>query len=240
MTLNDFILGLSYTPLPMFEGEGEGGSAITGAGTQGDDTLEAGSGDDTVEGGNDTVDGDDTTEGGSGDDTVKSGEGDDTVSPVTADDLVIPENFEIPDEAQTEILGLLNDPELSRADFVNKMIEMQSEAMAASLEEAVTANQQAWDNTQTEWQTALKSIPNFGGEALDEHLAQTKKGLEAAGAGQEFFDALDMTGAGNHPALVPMLHKLIKPYLEGTPVSGNPPKGKGGGVAAMYPSMQKD
>ena len=84
----------------------------------------------------------------------------------------------------------------------------------------------------------MAALPTFGGANLDQNLAEVKQGMELAGASPEAFAALNVTGAGNHPALVPFLHKLVKPYLEAAPVTTTPSEGKLSREATMFPDMK--
>ena len=157
--------------------------------------------------------------------------------PTTFEDLVLPVGYEIPEASREGLLALLNDPELSRTDLANKLIEMQG-AMAGDPAANLAAQLETLNTTQQdEWRTALTALPNFGGAALDQNLAEVKQGMEFAGAGKEVFDALDLTGAGNHPALVPLLHKLVKPYLEAAPTTTDPAQGKLTREQKMFPNQ---
>ena len=232
MKMNLMNLTTSWFPQIVWEEPDAAGtspaSAVTGGG---EDTAAASTGEDTAA----ATTGDDTAAASTGDDTAASSQAE--PEPITMESLTLPEGFEIPEEQQGALLEVLNDPEVSRADLVNRLIEMQTNVSTANVEALQQAMNEQWLGTQTEWQKQLSAVPEFGGERLDESLAEVKKGLEAAGATKEVFDALDVTGAGNHPALVPLLHKLIKPFLEGAPVATSPSSGKLSREAKMFPNM---
>jgi hypothetical protein len=150
--------------------------------------------------------------------------------------ITLPEGLAIPEEHQESFLGILNNNELSKADMVNQLLTMQSDALTAAAEQ----NAQAWVDLRGQWQEQAKALPEIGGDKLEETLANIKTGLEAAGAKQEAFEALDVTGAGDHPALIQLMSKLVKPFLEQPPVPGSPAQEKADLSVRMYPSMAKD
>ena len=82
-------------------------------------------------------------------------------------------------------------------------------------------------DNQTEWQEKLSAHPEIGGENLDKALGDIKTVLDKLGATAETYAAFDYTGAGNHPDIVPILHKLVAHHLEPTLPDnpGSPPGG---------------
>lgn len=158
--------------------------------------------------------------------------------PITYEGLALPDGFEIPEAGREGFLSIVNNAELSRTDMLNQLIALQATATGDPTAHLADAMAAQFAQTQTEWREALTALPNFGGNALDQNLAEVKQGLELAGASAEAFAALDLTGAGNHPALAPLLHKLIKPYLEAAPVTTDPNQGKLTREQTMYPNMK--
>lgn len=148
--------------------------------------------------------------------------GGEALAPLTVADITVPEGFEIPDETMTGFLDIMNNAEMAPADRAAALIALQTQAMTASQEAAATANETLWNETQTAWRTEAQALPEIGGAKLPETLATIKKGLEAVGADQATFDAFNLTGAGNHPHIIKVLHALTKPLMEGGHVSGTP------------------
>ena len=159
-----------------------------------------------------------------------SGDEDDNSSesfePIAADAITLPEGVERDEEAITGFLEIMNNQELSRADLAQKLVDYQVSAQQKGMEASVEAATSLWDQTQDEWRTAAEALPEIGGEALPATLAQIKKGLIAAGADESTFDAMNLTGAGNHPAIIKVLHKLTASVTETPPVKGDPTTGK--------------
>lgn len=157
-------------------------------------------------------------------------------APLTPEDVSIPEGFEVDEESLSSALEIMNDAELSAKDRLQKLVDLQ----AALAQRGAEQQAQAWNELQDQWRAEVQADPEIGGAKMAENLAQIKKGLEAAGAPKEFFDALRFTGAGNNPHIVRMFHKLTKPYAEGRPVSGEPAQGKLKLEQKLYPTMKQE
>lgn len=176
---------------------------------------------------------------GKGDDTTAGDKKDDNTPPTTFtfEDISVPEGFDIPEAAQEGLLAVVNDPALSKAEMVSKLLAMQGETMNAF----ATEQAQAWRTTEQSWKDAVPAALGVeAGEATKQALSEIRRGLDAAGATKEFYQALDVTAAGSHPAIVKMFHTLAKPYLESTPPGGDPANGKLSFEQKMYPTMQKN
>ena len=178
-----------------------------------------------------------------GDDTPAAGEGGDeppeveTPEPITAETLTLPESIAADDPALGEFLGLMNNGELTPSERAQQLIDLQtssSEAMLTALEQE---QQSAWDSMQDDWKAQAKALPELGGENLGRTLSDIQTGLRSAGVEQEFFQALNLTGAGNHPAVIKALHILTKGFTEQPPVSGAPAGAAGKSLAErMFPN----
>ena len=156
--------------------------------------------------------------------------------PVTMENITLPEGIDIPEDSREEFLGFINDAELSRADLVTKLIGMQAESLTAAAQAPIDA----WTTLREGWQTEARALPEIGGDKLEGSLADIKRGLDAAGATKEAYEALDVTGAGDNPHLIQMMHKLVQPFLEKAPPPGDPTTIKADLATRMYPSMNKE
>lgn len=154
-------------------------------------------------------------------------------APLTAESLTVPEG--VSPELISGFLEIMNDGELSREALAQKLVDYQVAAQTAGNEAAMAAAQTLWDDTQSQWQAEARGLPELGGEALPATLATIKRGLSAVGADKATFEALDLTGAGNHPAIIKVLHALTKNLSEGGPISGSPPAGKLSQAERMFP-----
>ena len=166
----------------------------------------------------------------SGEPAVKDGEGGtpegEAAEPLTAESFTFPEGVEPDAGSVASFLEIMNAPDLSRAELAQKLVDYQVTSQTTANEAAEAAATSMWDEAQSQWQKDASALPEIGGAALPQTLATIKKGLTAAGATPETFQALDLTGAGNHPEMVKILHSLTKRYAEQAPVAGSPPEGK--------------
>jgi hypothetical protein len=142
----------------------------------------------------------------------------------------------IPEATLASALDVMNDAALSPKERLQKLVDIQ----AAALQDMVAEQTSAWNTLQEQWRQQSQALPEIGGQRLTESLAQIKKGLDSAGANPAFYDALTVTGAGNHPEVIRVLHALTKPFVEKSPVSGSPPKGSLSAAERLYPSMAKE
>lgn len=158
--------------------------------------------------------------------------------PLDVSALTLPEGFELPEEVGAAFAEVLNDPNLSRQELGQKLIDMQIEqakAASAAMSEASTS---VWNEMNQNWRTELAALPEF--KNTDKALGDIKTVLMGMGAGDDFFKALDITGAGNNPQIMLMLQKLTAPHVEGEAVSSTPVKSAAANPAlTMYPTMKQ-
>ena len=143
-------------------------------------------------------------------------------------------------------LGLTNDQ-------AQKLIDIQVArelALAKAPEAAVTA-------MRTDWQTKVKADPDMvkatsggktGMDAVMLDIARAKNALPAD-LRAEFSEAMNLTGAGDHPAVVKALWKLAQYVTEGSHVAGKGPSAEGQqkpgtntrptAAEAMYPGLAR-
>lgn len=140
--------------------------------------------------------------------------------PLTLDQISLPEGFEMPEEVGAQFLDLLNNPPQSRTDLANQMIGLHTSLLEKVAGEYATQ----WEETQQAWQKQIRELPEIGGANLAASQAEIAKVLDRYGD-KEARDALALTGAGNHPALVRLFYKIAKDVNEAPPVAGTPPTG---------------
>lgn len=161
-------------------------------------------------------------------------------APFEFSSLTLPEGFAADEEVSAAFTALLNDQELSRADLAQKMVDLYAvesgKAAQAALAAGVKEMATEWTRTNTEWQTAVAALPEFAGK-VEAELGKVRQALTAQGAPKEFFDALSITGAGNNPHILQMLHKLTSPYMEGGGVSGQAKPTQQSRASSIYPTM---
>lgn len=137
--------------------------------------------------------------------------------PLKWDALALPENLEVPEDVQTEFLGIVNDGALSAKDRAEKTLQLHVRMM----ESAATEMERVWGETQEKWRSETLALPEFSGGKSEAALAEVSRLVNRYG-GPEVRKAFDLTGAGNHPAIVQFLYKMAKDFNEQPPVSGAP------------------
>lgn len=220
-----------FKPRICWEGENEGGTG--GSSLVGDDSAPVG--DDTAPAGDDTPP--------SGDEDKKSLIDTDEGKPVSDfDTLVEPdafkealgEEFEITDEeAFGKFLEAVNNA-TSREELARELLSVYSE----SLETAVKATAETFEQMQTQWQEQVKTDPTYGGDNLDQSLANAKSVAMEYG-GKEFLQLLNLTGAGNNLSMIAFLNKVHEAMpKEGAPVSGTPTQAQRSLAERLFPSAE--
>lgn len=153
--------------------------------------------------------------------------------------LVLPEGATLVEEDAAALSALLNDDKLTGQERGQKLVDLytsQIEKLTKAGQEAAVAS---WNEMNEQWRNEVRALPEFASD-LEGTLGATKQALVSLGAKPEFFAALDLTGAGNNPHILQMLHTLTKPYIEGKAVGGGQAtaNSQAAKLAAMYPSMQ--
>lgn len=140
------------------------------------------------------------------------------------------EDFKVPDgytldsdvgKAATEIFKNLGLPQEGAQQLVDFYVKQTQEAAEAPFK--------LWQDTQKAWVDEIKADPDLGGK-LPEVKATISKALDGLGdpkLAAAFREAMDFTGAGNHPAFIRAFYKLSQRLTEGTHVAGKGPASAG-------------
>ena len=88
-----------------------------------------------------------------------------------------------------------------KAGLTQAQFQAVTAAGASRIAQLAAAPYAAWNAQQSEWQAAIKADPDIGGDKLAPAIAEAAIALDAFG-GAELRQALIVTGAGNHPAIV--------------------------------------
>jgi hypothetical protein len=123
---------------------------------------------------------------------------------------------------------------------------------------AAKAPADTYEATRTEWQAKVKSDPDLakavngdktGLDAVKLDIGRALNALNDPTLAADFKSAMDLTGAGDHPAFVKALWRLSSFVTEGKHVNGSGPSVHGqrapGGTgrptpaAALYPNLSK-
>ena len=148
------------------------------------------------------------------------------VAPETYD-LKMPEGVELDKAAADEFIAIAKELKLPAeaaqklADVGAKMAQRQVENHAKLVES---------------WTESVKTDKELGGDKLAENLGVARKALEQFGT-PELKDVLNMTGFGNHPAVIRAFYKIGKAISEDGFVTGTAKGTPNDPAKAMFPSM---
>jgi hypothetical protein len=111
--------------------------------------------------------------------------------------------------------------------------------VAPKLTDALTAPYQLWKKTQETWQAEAKADSEFGGPNFARNMASIAKVLDQH-CDPKLRDALNVTGAGNHPAIIRSFWRLAQILTEPSHVAAAKPASVSKDAAGvMYPSHTK-
>lgn len=153
--------------------------------------------------------------------------------PLTAESIKLAEGFTLADDVRDNFLGIMNDRTLSPAEQAQKLVDLSANMSKASAE----AQEKAWADTQTEWQNAVRSDPEIGGDKLEPALGRIAQLAQKYGS-SELMEVFALTGAGNNVHMVKFLDKIARDLSEGQPVSGAPATAKPSLASRLFPTMK--
>lgn len=143
-------------------------------------------------------------------------------------DLQMPEGVELDQEAAAEFVSIAKSLQLSQenaqklATIAGKIQQKQAEARAAQLEA---------------WVEQVRTDKEIGGDKLEENLGVARKAIDAFGSA-ELKEALEVSGLGNHPAVIKAFFKVGKAISEDGFVRGSAPRADTNDPAKkLFPSM---
>lgn len=164
-------------------------------------------------------------------------------APTAYEPFKLPEGYEIPEERFKEVGALFKELNLTQSQ-AQKLVDYQSKMNL----DAADAPYKAWDDVQKKWETEVRQDPDMG-HRIQEIKTTISKALDGLGdpkLASSFREAMDITGAGNHPAFVKAFWKLAQSVTEGGHVAGGGPSpagqkapGQGAPTAAkaLYPNL---
>jgi hypothetical protein len=150
------------------------------------------------------------------------------------DKVKLPEGMKADDPSLASFGEVLADDKLSPADRGQKLLDLYADVTKKGREAAT----EAWNTVNKDWQTKTLADPDIGGAKWDTSKATIAKAIDSLGPdlAAGFREALDMTGAGNHPAVAKALHAFAAKITEGGHVGGSPPGQRPSIKDAFYPN----
>lgn len=153
---------------------------------------------------------------------------------LTVEDFKDLENFKADDPFLKDFVGIMNNTELDAKARSAELLKLQTNLMKDFSERG----QQAFIQTREGWQSEVAKLPEFANGKLEPALGGISKLVERFGSA-ETRQAFDLTGAGDHPAIIKFLHNIAK--VIGEPTGDDPkpnpgPRSESDRAQILYPS----
>lgn len=121
----------------------------------------------------------------------------------------------------------------------NESVQAVVASLGPKLAEQMAAPIKAWTALNEQWQAEVKADPVIGGANLPATIQTVTDAINLVSTPDEarsVREALTMTGAGNHPAVVRLMHRLASRLTEQRPVQGKSPAEVKSPAAVLYPT----
>lgn len=155
----------------------------------------------------------------------------------------LPEGVSLDEKVATEAQELFKGMNLDQTQ-AQSLIDFH----LAKTKEAAEAPYKLYTETRQAWRDEIKADPEIGNK-LDSVKQTVSKALDSLGDAKlanEFRAAMDLTGAGDHPAFIKAFYKLAQKMTEGTQVTAGSPTKEGqtrpgsapqSPARALYPNL---
>lgn len=159
--------------------------------------------------------------------------------PMSADSFDLPEDFDTEQPAFGEFLNIVNDPKLSRQEIAQASVDL----FVKEFERVGQEMTNQWLQLNSDWMD--QTVEKFGEQNLDTNLlpklgalieqfnidmkaqaSVNNTGMDVPEFGKEFREAMTLTGAGNHPAILEFLFWTADQLSGGAPLAGAPASGE--------------
>ena len=121
----------------------------------------------------------------------------------------------------------------------NESVQAVVSALGPKLAEQMAAPMKAWTTLNETWQSEVKADPVIGGANLPATIKTVADAISLVSTPEEAQaarEALTMTGAGNNPAIVRLMHRMASRLVEKGAVQGRSPAESRSAAAVLYPS----
>lgn len=139
-------------------------------------------------------------------------------------DFTVPEGYTLDETVLKESSELFKSLNLDQAG-AQKLIDM----YVAKTSEAFQQPYKAYKDMREGWVKEIKADPEIGAklDQVKSTVARAIDGLGDAKLADSFREAMDVTGAGDHPAFIRVFYRLAQLVTEGKPVAGSGPSAHG-------------
>lgn len=174
--------------------------------------------------------------------TQKDGDDKPVGAPEKYEEFKAPDGLKINPEKMATASALFKELNLSQ-DGAQRLVDLYAKELTAAAEAPVNS----YIELRKEWQKEVSADPEIGGK-LKEVRTTIARAVDTLGGplATSFREAMDLTGAGDHPAFIKAFYKFAQQLTEGRHVGGGGPSTHGQqrpgaptgtGAAAMYPSL---
>jgi hypothetical protein len=161
-------------------------------------------------------------------------------APEAYEDFKVPDGFELTEDVNKEIRSEFKGMNLSQVN-AQKLVDM----YVKHTREAYNQPFEAYKAMRETWVEEAKRHPEIGGnlDRVKQTIGRALDGLGDAALANEFRQAMDLTGVGDHPAFIRAFYRMAQRLTEGTPVTGRgpapvtPPGGRPTAASALYPNL---
>lgn len=135
---------------------------------------------------------------------VAKGEGENAVAgaPEQYEAFALPQGINASDEQLSEFSDVARELNLPQRQ-AQRLIEFEAHRMTQLVQSQVDG----WENQKSQWVEQLRADPEIGGNDLLTKMATAVRAVHRVG-GDALVQALDDTGAGNHPELVRAFYRI--------------------------------
>lgn len=160
----------------------------------------------------------------------------DAPAPFDAAKLTLPEGMKADDPAVKTFAEIWADEALGPQDRAQKLMDLYKDTVT----QARQAGIDAWNATNEKWVNEVKADAEIGGAKFTTTKTTIAKAIDSLGPelSVAFRQGLDVTGAGNHPAIWKGLAKMAALLTEGGHVTGAPPSAKPDLGATFFPNSK--
>lgn len=155
-------------------------------------------------------------------------------APVEYEDFSLPEGMDVDQEALGEFTKFAQEHGLSQ-EAAQSLID----SHVSNIEKFTEAQQERWSEIKESWSKEALADKELQSEegGSEAAVALAKTAVEKLGGG-ELQEALELTGAGNHPAVVKAFYKMGKAMAEDKMVFGGTASDTSSKAAKLFPSMK--
>ena len=154
-------------------------------------------------------------------------------APESYADFTLPEGMEVDSKMLEAFQPIAKELNLSQ-DQAQKLVDIQTTQMQ-KIGEAQT---EAFETVVSDWKEAAKNDSEVGGANFQAHIATAMKALKEFGT-PELFEALDVTGVGNHPEFLRVFYRIGKLIEDDSVHFGKAKQAPKTAAEILYPSMNK-